>query len=119
MAAEVIPWDSESTEKAHVHCVIIGFSHKNSIQKQKYIFDEGGNRKEAKQINGYMIDAADVFIENRAKPLSPVPEIVYGSMPIDDGHLILSSRRKKLRKLFARTKRTLNSCGNMWAVMNF
>lgn len=83
-------WDSESTEKAHVHCVIIGFSHKNSIQKQKYIFDEGGNRKEAKQINGYMIDAADVFIENRAKPLCPVPEIVYGSMPIDDGHLILT-----------------------------
>lgn len=76
LAAEVIPWDSESTEKAHVHCVIIGFSHKNSIQKQKYIFDEGGNRKEAKQINGYMIDAADVFIENRAKPLCPVPEIV-------------------------------------------
>ena len=90
MAAEVIPWDSESTEKAHVHCVIIGFSHKNSIQKQKYIFDEGGNRKDTKQINGYMIDAADVFIENRAKPLCPVPEIVYGSMPIDDGHLILT-----------------------------
>ena len=90
LAAEVIPWDSESTEKAHVHCVIIGFSHKNSIQKQKYIFDEGGNRKEAKQINGYMIDAADVFIENRSKPLCPVPEIVYGSMPIDDGHLILT-----------------------------
>ena len=111
MAAEVIPWDSESTEKAHVHCVIIGFSHKNSIQKQKYIFDEGGNRKEAKQINGYMIDAADVFIENRSKPLCPVPEIVYGSMPIDDGHLILT--KEEAEEIICE-----NSCGNMWAVMS-
>ena len=70
--------------------MIIGFSHKNSVQKQKYIFDEGGNRKEAKQINGYLIDAADIFIENRAKPLYPVAEILYGSMPIDNGHLILT-----------------------------
>ena len=85
-------WDSESTEKAHVHCVIIGFSHKNSVQKQKYIFDEGGNRKESTQINGYLIDATDIFIKNRTKPLCPVPEIVYGSMPIDNGHLILTKK---------------------------
>ena len=43
-------WDSESTEKAHVHCVIIGFSHKNSVQKQKYIFDEGVIEKRRRKL---------------------------------------------------------------------
>ncbi|BDC96264.1 DNA methyltransferase [Treponema saccharophilum] len=84
-------WDSESTEKAHVHCVIIGFSHNSSSPKKaKIIFDEGGNKNLANHINGYLIDATDVFIENRAKALCNVPKIVYGSMPIDDNHLILS-----------------------------
>lgn len=84
-------WDSESTEKAHVHCVIIGFSHNSSSHKKaKIVFDEDGNKNSANHINGYLIDATDVFIENRAKALCNVPKIVYGSMPIDDNHLILS-----------------------------
>jgi len=83
-------WDSESTEKAHVHCVIIGFSHKNSVQKQKFILDESGNKTKSEHINAYLIDAVDVFIENRIKPLCNVPKIVYGSMPIDNNHLILT-----------------------------
>ena len=84
-------WDSESTEKAHVHCVIIGFSHNSSSpKKDKIIFDEDGNKNQASHINGYIIDAADAFIENRARALCNVPKIIYGSMPIDDNHLILS-----------------------------
>ena len=84
-------WDSESTEKAHVHCVVIGFCHNSSTRKtEKIIFDENGNKKQASHINGYLIDVADIFIENRTKALCDVPKIVYGSMPIDDNHLILS-----------------------------
>lgn len=82
-------WDSESNAMAHVHCVIIGFSHKNSALEQKFIIDEGKRIHGAERINGYLIDAPDIFIENRVKPLCNVPEIAYGSMPIDDGHLIL------------------------------
>ena len=81
-------WDSEASLKAHVHCVIIGFSVAES-DKQKRIFGDENQVLIATNINPYLVDAPTVFIESRTKSISNVPEIVYGSMPIDDGHLIL------------------------------
>lgn len=87
-------WDSESTEKAHVHCVIVGFSHKDSAYEQKFIFDSGGKKTPAQNINGYLLDAADIFIERQAKPLCDVPEVSMGSQPIDDGNLLMTIEEK-------------------------
>ncbi|MBQ0051565.1 MAG: class I SAM-dependent DNA methyltransferase [Treponema sp.] len=92
-------WDSESTEKAHVHCVIIGFSSVVDpfdklrippVETTKRIYTSDKFFVEAKNINAYLIDAPNIFIENRSKSICDVSEISYGSMPIDDGHLILS-----------------------------
>ena len=80
-------WDSEASEKAHVHCVIIGFSTCHS-ERQRRIYD-GGNENVAKNINGYLLDAPDVFIESRVKPLCDVPEIRKGNQPTDGGNLII------------------------------
>ncbi len=81
-------WTSESTDKAAVHCVIIGFAANNqSLVKRLYT----GNRYvEAKNINPYLLDAPTVVISSRSKPLCHVPSMCYGSMPIDNNHLILS-----------------------------
>ena len=84
-------WDSESVQKAHVHCVILGFSDRNSIQKSKFIFDENGNRLTVKNINPYLLDAPTVFIEKRKVPLCNVSKINKGSQPTDGGNLILSA----------------------------
>jgi len=81
-------WDSEASDKAHVHCVIIGFG-KALSNSNRIIYIDGGDSIKANNINPYLLDAPTVFIENRSKPLWNVPEINYGSMPIDDGHLIL------------------------------
>ena len=81
-------WDSEASLKAHVHCVIIGFSCAISL-KPMYIFLNDSQTKIATNINPYLVDAPTVFIENRNIPICPVTEIQYGSMPIDDGNLIL------------------------------
>ncbi len=81
-------WDSEAYQKAHVHCVIIGFCDINNTVSEKTIF-EGDNRHSVSEINPYLMDAPTVLINNRNKPLCKVSEILYGSMPIDDGHLIL------------------------------
>lgn len=81
-------WDSEASILAHVHCVIIGFSIQ-STEKKKQIYIDDTNIVETDNINPYLVDAPTVFIENRSKPLWNVPEMNYGSMPIDDGHLIL------------------------------
>ena len=81
-------WDSEASILARVHCVIVGFSIQ-STEKKKRIYIDDTNIVEADNINPYLVDAPTVFIENRSKPLWDVPEMNYGSMPIDDGHLIL------------------------------
>ena len=88
-------WDSEADIKAHVHCVIIGFSvDKNAITKTIYI----SNNKyfNATNINGYLLDAPNVFIEKNSKPLCDVPPMIRGSSPIDDGNLLLTIEEKDL-----------------------
>ena len=79
-------WDSESNQKAHVHCVIVGFSDKNNLQKDKIIFDENGEKHVARNINPYLLDAPTVFIENRKEPLCTGVSIMNkGSQGTDDG----------------------------------
>ena len=82
-------WDSEADIKAHVHCVIIGFSCTESI-KPKTIYLNGSQFVGTSNINGYLIDAPDIFVESRKKPLSSVPEMLFGSMPNDGGNFLLS-----------------------------
>lgn len=82
-------WNSEATDQAHVHCVIIGFSHEKLRDKKKLFLDEK-QVEYADNINPYLIDAPSILISSRTKSLCDVPPISYGSMPIDDGHLILS-----------------------------
>ena len=81
-------WDSEASLKAHVHCVIIGFSVAENSNKRS-IYIDGTRAVDAKNINPYLLNAPSILVENRSKPISEAPQISYGSMPIDDGHLIL------------------------------
>lgn len=84
-AYKTFKWDSEANIKAHVHCVIIAFTKKKPIS-HKAIFDNG---KEflVNNINGYLMDAPNVFVTNRTKPLSKVPQIVAGNKPVDGDFL--------------------------------
>ena len=85
-------WDSEASLKAHVHCVIVGFSYLAS-HSDKIIYDNGISKK-ADNINGYLIDAPNVCISSRSKPLSNVTGMVYGNKPADGGNLILTEEEK-------------------------
>lgn len=89
-AYRTFKWESDSDGMAHVHCVIVGFSSEQSEQDEKYLYDENGNCTPVKNINGYLVEADNVFIESRSEPICDVSKMSYGSMPIDDGHLILS-----------------------------
>lgn len=86
-------WDSEASIKAHVHCVIIGFSIA-PFTKPKYIYS-AERPLIANNINAYLIDAPSVFIESIKKPLSNVPNLVFGSMPNDNGFLSDYSQEEK------------------------
>lgn len=87
-------WDSEADIKAHVHCVIIGFSVATNTNA-KTIFLSDKQSIQAANINGYLLDAPNVFIENRKKPLCKVAEMIKGSQPTDGGNLILSKDEKE------------------------
>lgn len=80
-------WDSEASLKAHVHCVIIGFSN---VTAPKIIYDND-KQKEVQNINAYLTDAPSIFIDNRKEPISNVPEMTKGSSPVDGGNLIIEA----------------------------
>ena len=87
-AHRTFQWDSEASIKAHVHCVIVGFScAPNSEPKVIYT---GGHPQIARNINAYLIDADNIFVESRSKPICDVPEIGIGNKPIDGGNYLFT-----------------------------
>ncbi len=96
-AHRTFPWESEARGKAHVHVVIIGFGATDL--PAKYITDydtdlEHPTRAQAANINPYLVEGNDTVLTKRTTPLCAVPEIVFGSMPNDDGHLLLDREAK-------------------------
>ena len=88
-------WDSESNAKAHVHCVIIGFSSGGAGGSPAGLPLYDANRPTVvPHINPYLLPAPDIFIEKRSRPLCAVPEMKKGSQPTDGGHLLLSPEEK-------------------------
>lgn len=104
-AHQTFRWDSEANAKAHVHCVIIGFSYfskkfdlqifaddspdKSNSKKSKRLYSSDRVQL-ANNINYHLMDAPIVFIAKRTKPLCDVTEIIRGSSPNDDGNLLMS-----------------------------
>lgn len=85
-AYRTFQWDSEAKIKAHVHCVIIGFSIAPYDKPKKIFTDE--RYQIAKNINGYLLDAANVYVESRNKPICNIPNIGIGNKPIDGGYYL-------------------------------
>ena len=82
-------WDSEASLKAHVHCVIVGFSvAENSAPRLLFASDRV---QTVANINAYLIDAPSVFIESRNKPICKAPLMTTGNRPADGGHLIIEA----------------------------
>jgi hypothetical protein len=92
-AYRTFKWNSEATEKAAVHCVIVGFSLA-SEKKQNIIYD-GETKKNAHNINPYLVDAPNVLIVSRSKPICNVPKMLFGNMPNDGGNFILTFEEKE------------------------
>ena len=85
-------WDSEAKLKAHVHCVIVGFS--TATYSGKKILYSTDRPQIAQNINAYLLDADNVFVENRSTPLCEVPRMFFGSMPRDGGGFVLTESEK-------------------------
>ncbi len=87
-------WNNEARGNAAVHCVIIGFATFDRPRKSLFEYEspEGDSLKiECKNINPYLIDAADLVISRRHTPLCDVPTMNFGNMPLDGGNLLIES----------------------------
>lgn len=97
-AHRTFPWESEARGKAHVHVVIIGFG--DSDVPAKFITDydtdlDHPTSARVSNINPYLVEGSDTVLAKRSTPLSRVPEMIFGSMPNDGGHLLLDGEAKK------------------------
>ena len=86
-------WDSEASIKAHVHCVIVGFSL--AISNKARVIFTNETAQNAANINGYLLDAEDIFVDSRSKPICNVPEIGIGNKPIDGGYYLFKEEEMK------------------------
>jgi hypothetical protein len=96
-AHRTFKWNNEARGKAAVHCVIIGFADFDITRKHLFDYQtltSDPHEIETKNINPYLIDAADLVVLSRSKTLCDVPKIIFGSMPNDGGHLILSDEER-------------------------
>ena len=84
-------WNSEARDKAAVHCVIIGFALFNRTEKVLY---ESNIPHVVDKINGYLVNAENIFIQLRGKPQPGLPKLVQGNKPWDGGNLILSAEER-------------------------
>lgn len=82
-------WNSEASDQAHVHVVIVGFSYVG--RRERLLFDRDGNSRAVEGINGYLQPAPNVFVEKRTNPLCCVEGMAQGFKPVDNGCLLLSA----------------------------
>lgn len=82
-------WDSESSTKAHVHCVIVGFSFTHSA-RLKRLYAEDGTCSEVGNISPYLVEGPEIVVESRSRPLCPSPKIGIGNQPIDDSNYLFT-----------------------------
>ena len=96
-AHRTFAWRNEAKGNAGVFCVIIGFGAFDVTNKRIFEYETATSEPHelsAKNINPYLIDAADLVISSRTNPISDVEEIVFGNMPNDGGHLLLNEEER-------------------------
>ena len=97
-AHRTFKWNNEARRNAAVHCVIIGFANFDISKKRLFDYitiNAEPHEIETKNINPYLIDAEDLVIPTRRKPLSDVPMMIYGNKPVDNGNLFLNGENER------------------------
>lgn len=96
-AHRTFKWSNEAKGNAAVYCVIIGFADFDTSNKSIFEYEDikgEAHELKVKNINPYLIDAKDIFIGKRRKPICNVPEISFGSMPKDGGNFLFTDEEK-------------------------
>lgn len=91
-AYQTFKWNSEASEKAAVHCVIIGFSTDEVLNK--YLFTSSGQKQLVSNISPYLFEGDNTFAVSQKTPICDVPQMNFGNQPRDGGHFVLTEEEK-------------------------
>jgi hypothetical protein len=92
-AHRTFKWTNEAKGNAAVYCIIVGFANFDTKNKVLFEYEDIKGEPQAiqvKNINPYLVDAKNIFIEKRRKPICNVPEISFGNMPNDGGNFFIN-----------------------------
>jgi hypothetical protein len=96
-AHRTFKWSNEAKGNAAVYCVIVGFANYDTANKSIFEYEDikgEAHEIKAKNINPYLVDAKDIFVGKRRKPICNIPEISFGSMPNDGGNFLFTDEEK-------------------------
>ena len=96
-AYHTFPWDSQAPGQAAVHCVITGFTRSEDYKPRLFKYDWNAKQTreaaDVKSINAYLLDAPNILVKKRSKPLAQQLPIPYkGTQPTDGGNLIVEEK---------------------------
>ena len=84
-------WENNAKNNAGVTCIIVGLTAQDA--NKKYIYS--GNKVKAANINYYLLDAPNIIVQHRSKPISELPIMTKGSQPTDGGFLLMDEIEKE------------------------
>jgi len=96
-AHRTFKWSNEAKGNAAVHVVIIGFANYDINNKRIFEYEDVKSEPheiKVKNINPYLIEGKDFLLFSRTTPICKVPELIFGNMANDNGHLILQSEEE-------------------------
>ncbi|UTV97935.1 class I SAM-dependent DNA methyltransferase [Marinomonas rhizomae] len=96
-AHQTFTWKNHAKQNAAVHVVVIGVANTLEINNKtifKAVEEDSVHKVAVKNINPYLVDAKDIIVSSRTKPISEIPLMIYGNKPVDGGHLLLTTDEK-------------------------
>lgn len=96
-AHQTFSWSNEAKGNAAVHCVIIGFANFETPNKTIYEYEDikgEAHEIKAKNINPYLVDAKNIFVEATSKPISERQPMMKGNAAIDNGNFLFSTEEE-------------------------
>jgi hypothetical protein len=96
-AHRTFKWSNEAKGNAAVYCVIVGFANYDTLNKSLFEYEDikgEAHEIKAKNINPYLVDAKDIFIDKKSNPICNIPEMNFGNMPADGGEFLFTTEEK-------------------------
>ncbi|MBV5314665.1 MAG: hypothetical protein JZU47_15295 [Prolixibacteraceae bacterium] len=96
-AHRTFSWSNEAKGNAAVHVIIVGFANYDINNKSVFEYENVKGKPhevKVKNINPYLFEGKDFVLNSRTRPICKVQNMMNGSMPNDDGNLLLNSDEK-------------------------